>query len=247
MILSLLTVPGFALKIKTGEDVIKAMHSKYSGKWYKTLTFVQKNTQWGSDGSITNSTWYEAMSVPGRLRVDFDPLDSGNGMMFVDGNQMIFNGGKLARNTPRIHDLMVLGFDVYSQSPEKTIGQLKELKYDLTVLSENEWQGRSVWVVGAAKGDGKSPQFWIDKDRLLFVKLVKAGGTEGKQVQETRFNKYYKVKGGGWVSPEVEFIVNGKNTFLEEYSDIQTDIPLDEDLFNPEKWANVGKTYFKLK
>jgi hypothetical protein len=144
IILSLAAVPVFASKIKNGEDVIKAMHSKYSGKWYKTLTFVQKNTQWGPDGSVTNFTWYEAMSVPGKLRIDFDPLDSGNGLMFLDGKQMNFNAGKLVRTTPRIHDLMVLGFDVYGQPAAKTLEQLKELKYDLSVLSEEVWQGRSV-------------------------------------------------------------------------------------------------------
>jgi hypothetical protein len=247
LILSLAALPAFASKIKNGEDVIKAMHAKYSGKWYKTLTFVQKNTQWGPDGTVKNSTWYEAMSLPGRLRIDFDPLDSVNGLMFIDGKQLNFNGGKLARTTPRIHDLMVLGFDVYGQTVEKTIEQLKELKYDLAVLSENEWQGRPVWVVGAAKDDGKAAQFWIDKDRLLFVKLIKTAGPDGSQVQETRFNKYYKVKGGGWVSPEVEFLVNGKQAFLEEYSDIQTDVTLDEALFDPAKFGSVDTSYFKLK
>ena len=247
LVLCLLSITASAAKIKTGEDVIKAMHDKYAGKWYKTLTFVQKNTQTRPDGSVVNSTWYEAMSVPGRLRVDFDPLDSGNGILFIGGDQLSFNGGKLARTTPRIHDLMVLGFDVYSQPLEKTIGQLKELKYDLSTLSENEWQGRKVWVVGAAKGDEKTAQFWIDKDRLLFVKLIKTGGPDGSQVQETRFNKYFEAKGGGWVSPEVEFLINDKQVFLEEYTDVQTNVPLSEDLFVPEKWASVDKSYFKVK
>jgi len=247
IVICFLSTAAFAAKIKTGEDVIKAMHDKYAGKWYKTLTFVQKNTQTRPDGSVVNSIWYEAMTVPGRLRVDFDPLDSGNGFMFIEGKQLSFSDGKLARTTPRIHDLMVLGFDVYSQTVEKTISQLKELKYDLSVLSENEWQGRKVWVVGAAKGDEKTAQFWIDKDRLLFVKMIKTAGPDGSQHQETRFNKYFKVKGGGWVSPEVEFLVNGKQVFLEEYTDVQTGVTLSDDLFVPEKWASVDKSYFKLK
>src|SRR4051812_26818764 len=113
-----------AAKIKTGEDLIKEMHQKYAGKWYKTLTFVQKNTQYKPDGTTQNSIWYEAMSSPGKLRIDFDPLDKGNGILFADDQQHSFRDGKLARSQPLIHPLMVLGFDVYMQPVEKTISQL---------------------------------------------------------------------------------------------------------------------------
>lgn len=243
--IALICAPAAAQKIKSGEDVLKSMHKKYEGKWYKTMTFVQTNTQWAPDGSKSNSTWYEALSLPGKLRVDFDPLNSGNGMMFVDGKQHSFRDGKLANSAARIHDLMVLGFDVYGQPVEKTVAQLKEMGYDLSVVSENSWEGRPVWVVGAKPGDEKSTQFWIDKEHLYFVKLIKPAGPNRDQIQEIRFNKYYKAKGGGWVAPEVIFFVNGNKVFLEEYSDIRIGIDLDENLFDPAKWSEVDKDYWK--
>lgn len=97
-LLLVIAVPVFASKIKSGEDVITAMHKKYSRKWYKTLTFVQKNTQYKPDGTTQNSIWYEAMSTPGKLRIDFDPLESGNGLMFIEGTAHDFKDGKLARS-----------------------------------------------------------------------------------------------------------------------------------------------------
>ena len=245
VMLAIACVPAMASKITNGEDVVKAMHKKYEGKWYKTMTFVQKNTQWGRDGAVTNSIWYEAMSLPGKLRIDFDPLESGNGMMFLDGNQHNFRDGKLANSTPRVHDLMVLGFDVYGQSVEKTVEQLKSLKYDLSVLSEGSWEGRGVWIVGAKAGDAKSPQFWIDKDRLLFVKLIRPAGPNGDATQEIQFNKYFEAKGGGWVSPEVVFLVNGNKVFLEEYTEVRTGVKLDSNLFDTGKWSEVDKGYWK--
>src|SRR5205085_10231041 len=124
----------FAAKIQNGEELIAAMHKKYDGKWYKTLTFVQKNTQYKPDGTTQNSTWYEAMNAPGRLRIDFDPLEKGDGVLFADGQQHSFKDGKLLRSQPLVHPLMVLGFDVYAQPIEKTFSQLKELKIDLSVL-----------------------------------------------------------------------------------------------------------------
>lgn len=242
--LAVLCMPAFA-GMKTGEDVLKAMHDKYHGKWYKTLTFVQKNTQWTLEGGIKNSTWYEALSLPGKLRIDFDPVDSGDGILFADGKQMSFKNDKLDRSDPRTHDLLVLGFDVYGQPIEKTIAQLKGEKYDLSIVSENEWEGRPVWVVGAKAGDEKSPQFWIDKKRLYFVKLFKPAGPKGQLTQEIRFNKYSQVKGGGWVAKEVLFLVDGNKVFKEEYSQVRTGMKLSDDLFDPEKWAEVDKDYYK--
>jgi outer membrane lipoprotein-sorting protein len=237
-------IPAFGAKIQTGEELIAAMHAKYEGKWYKTLTFVQKNTQYQPEGKIQNSIWYEAMELPGKLRIDFDPLANKSGMMFVDGNQFMFKEGKLGRKTPLLHPLMVLGFDVYGQPVETTLQQLKDLKFDLSLIHEDTWQGRKVYVVGAAKGDLKSKQFWIDKKNLLFVRSLQPAGPKGEVVSETQFNKYKKIKSGGWISPEVVFLADGKRTFVEEYTEIKTGMDLDSNLFDPEKWADADTSFF---
>lgn len=236
-----------AAKIKNGEELVAAMQKKYAKKWYKTLTFVQKNTQYRPDGTIQNSIWYEAMNTPGKLRIDFDPLDKGNGILFADGQQHNFRDGKLLRSQPLVHSLLVLGFDVYLQPVEKTVSQLKELNIDLSVLREDTWQGQPVYVVGAKQGDLKSPQFWVDKKNLYFVRLIEPAGKDKANTQEVQFNKYQKVKGGGWVSPEVVVFVDGKRVWMEEYSDIQTDVPLDANLFDTQKWMTVDRNYFKKK
>ncbi|MEZ5345382.1 MAG: hypothetical protein R2681_07500 [Pyrinomonadaceae bacterium] len=243
----LFTGSAFAAKINSGEDVIKAMHKKYENKWYKTLTFVQKNTQYRPDGSVENSIWYEAMSLPGKLRIDFDPLENNAGMMFVNDQFHSINKGKIARSQRRIHPLMVFGFDVYGQPVEKTLKQIGELKIDLSVFHEIKSDGRDVYVIGAKKGDLKTRQVWIDKKNLLFIKMLEPAGQDGSGVQETQFNKYQKVKGGGWIAPEVVFLLNGKRTFVEEYTDIQTNIQLAENLFDPNSWTSVDKGYFKVE
>lgn len=246
-LLLLIAVPAYAAKIKNGEELVAAMHKKYAGKWYKTLTFVQKNTLYKPDGTTENSVWYEAMSAPGKLRVDFDPLESGNGMMFVDGTQHSFKDGKLARSQMLVHPLLVLGFDVYLQPAEKTVSQLKELKIDLSLLREDVWQNKPVYVVGAKQGDLRSAQFWIDKKNLYFVRMLQPAGKDRDRVQETQFNKYQKVKGGGWIAPEVVFMLDGKRNFLEEYTDIQTGVSLDANLFNPQNWMTADRKYFQKK
>lgn len=247
LLLLITAVPTFAGKIKNSEQLVKAMHKKYAKKWYKTFTFVQKNTQFSPNGTKQNSVWYEAMSLPGKLRIDFAPIEKNNGMMFKDGNQFIVRDGKISNKRPLIHSLMVLGFDVYSQPSEITIEQLKNLKFDFSIFREDVWQGRKVYVVGAEKSDEKSRQFWIDKDRLLFVRSIQPTGRDGKSTQEIQFNIYQKVKSGGWVAPEVVFLVNGKTFFLEEYTQMQFNVDLDDNLFNPNNWVKVDKNYYKSK
>ena len=61
------------------------------------------------------------------------------------------------------------------------------------------------------------------------------------------FNKYQKVKGGGWIAPEVIFNVDNKMVLLEEYSDMQAGISLNSDLFDPQKWMTVDRNYYKKK
>ncbi|HEY8561065.1 MAG TPA: hypothetical protein VIL74_11890 [Pyrinomonadaceae bacterium] len=247
LLLLLAVSPALAAKITNGEQLVAAMRQKYDGKWYKTLTFVQKSTTIKPDGSTSVETWYEAMSVPGKLRVDIAPVEAGKGVLFFDNTQHVFNNSKLERSQPLIHPLLVLGFDVYGQPADVTVKQLKDLGFDLSNLHEETWQGREVYVVGAKAGDLTTPQFWVDKKNLYFVRLFQKVGKDKNRVQETQFNKYQKVKGGGWVAPEVVFFIDGRKYFLEEYSDIQTDVKLDEKLFDPQKWAEADKTYYQIK
>ncbi len=240
------SIGALAGEIKNGSDLIAAMHSKYDGKWYKTLTFVQKTTNFKPDGTKDVSIWYEAMTLPGKLRIDFAPIEKGDGILFADGKLISFRDGKAGPARPFVHPLLVLGFDVYMQPVETTVAQLKGMNIDLAAVHEEIWQGRPAYVVGAVKDDLRSPQFWVDKKGLYFVRLIQPVGKEKKNIQETQFNKYVKAK-GGWVSAEVLFFVDGKPTTTEEYSDIQAGIGLSLDLWDPEKWMTADRTYFKLK
>ena len=243
----LIAMPVYAAKIENGEQLVAAMQKKYAKKWYKTLTFVQKTIRFKPDGTSTTEIWNEALSLPGKLRIDIEPLEKSNGILFADGTLHSIREGKVARSQPFTHPLLVLGFDVYGQPAEKTIGQLKEMKIDLSVLHEDTWEGKPVYVVGAKQGDLRSAQFWVEKKNLLFVRLFQPAGANNQSVQETQFNKYFKVKGGGWVSPEVVMYVDGVKTIVEEYTDVQTGMNLDSNLFDPTKWTSVDRTYFKKK
>lgn len=221
-----------------GREVIKAMRDRYAGKWYRTLTFVQKNTATRPDGTREHSVWREYATLPGKLRIEFEPADSGNGALFVNDSQFIFRADSLVSAAPFVHPLMVLGFDVYFDPVDRTVARLAQLKFDLAVVREDTWQGRPVWVVGAKAGDLHTRQFWIDKERLVFVRLLEPGQRDTARTSDIRFNKYRPV-GDAWLSPEVAFLVDGQERFFEEYTEVRTDVPLAARLFDPRKWRQA--------
>jgi hypothetical protein len=238
LIVIVVMTPAYAARIQTADDMIAAMQKKYANSWYKTATFVQKTTNIDKDGNKKVETWYEAMSLPGSLRIDFTPTKDGNGILFTNSQIYVFKNGKVDTTRPYVHPLMVLGFDIYGSPQADVIEKLKGLKFDLSIFREDTWQGRPVYVVGAKQGDLHSPQFWIDQKNLYFVRMIRPAGKDGAQTQETQFNKYVKL-GRGWMSPEVIFMVDGKVVTTEEYSDLRANVALPEKLFDPNSFATV--------
>lgn len=228
----------YAAKITTTEDLVSAMQKKYAKSWYKTATFVQKTTEIEADGTKKVSIWYEALSVPGSLRIDFTPVKDGNGILFTDNKIYFFKDGKVDSNRSFVYPLMILGFDIYRLSQADVLEKLEGLKFDLSIFREDTWRGRPVYVVGAKQGDLQAAQFWIDKKNLYFVRMIRPAGKDGKQTQETQFNKYVKL-GGGWMAPEVIFTIDGKVVTTEEYSEMRADVPLDSKLFDPQYFGTV--------
>jgi len=237
--ISLLTLPTTSYaKISNTNELIAAMQKKYGQSWYKTATFVQETTNVQPDGTSKVETWYEAMMVPGSLRIDFTPTAAGNGILFTDGKIFVFKDGKVDTTRPFEHPLLILGFDIYRTPASDVTTKLQAMKFDLSQFREDSWQGRPVYVVGAKVGDLHSPQFWIDQENLYFVRMLRPGGKDGTQTQETQFNKYQKL-GGGWMAPEVIFMIDGKVVTTEKYSDIRGDMTLDPKLFDPQFWTTV--------
>src|SRR5258705_6199642 len=112
--LTLVIAPAtLAKKITTTEELIQTLHTKYARSWYKTATFVQKTTNIDKDGNKKVEIWYEALSVPGSLRIDFTPVKDGNGILFTNGQVYSFKNGTVANNRPYVHPLMILGVDMY--------------------------------------------------------------------------------------------------------------------------------------
>jgi len=230
---------------RSGEELVRQMHDRYAGKWYHNLTFVQTTTF----PDRPAETWYEAGTIPGKLRIDIAPLDSMNAFMYVGDSAIVFKGGKRVDARADRNLLMTLGFDVYGQPPETTIAQLEAQSVDLSKIREDSWKGTKVWVVGADKGDTTTNQFWIEQKRLLFVRLIESHKSQKNpsgppNILDITFENYRPLA-KAWVAPRCVIKVNGKEVQREEYKDIRADVKLQPDLYDPETyhratWIEAG-------
>ena len=80
---------------KSGEDLVRQMHQRYAGRWYRTITFVQTT----SFPDRPSETWYEAGTIPGKLRIDVAPTDSMKVFMYVGDSAVVFRGVSASRRT----------------------------------------------------------------------------------------------------------------------------------------------------
>lgn len=227
-----------AQDVRTGDDVLRSMHDRYAKTWYDTLTFNQKSTTYNPDSTTKVETWHEALRAPGRLRIDIGAPSENNGFLLVDGTLTIFKAGKEVGARPLVNMLLVLGFDVYRQPPETTASVAKAEGYDLSKLHEETWQGQAVYVVGAEKGDLQAKQFWVDKNRGLFVRLFEPTQSDPKKFQDIRFEDYRELA-GGWVAARVEVYVDEKKVFSEDYSEIEGNAKLDPATFDPKQFNST--------
>lgn len=225
-----------------GVDVLRAMHDRYASTWYKTLTFAQTTTILRPNGAALVQQWLEAGKFPGRLRIDTDTA-ARDGVIYANDSLYGFANGKLATTRADLNELLILGFDVYTQPVERTAQILRGRGVDLSKIARSSWNGRPVYVVGASAGDSSSKQFWVDADRLLFLRLVESVPTpSGPQRQEYRFERYVP-HGGGWVAEEVVGLRNGKQNFHEVYSNVRVGVPLDDATFDPAQWTTFPPWY----
>lgn len=223
-------------QLKTGEEVIKEMYRLKSKNVHKYMTFEQQTLFFENDMFKKQEKWFEAIGCPGKLIVKMDAFDSGKGLLFANDTMYNFEGGKLQSASYKIHDLVWLGFDIFFINPEISIPQTHKLGYDVSKMYLADHYGTEMYAIGASSKDDKSNQFWIDKEKLTLVKVVKFGN-DGS-VHETIFDKFMQM-GVIWVGTQLIFKKNGQKWLEEKYSNIKFSSSFDESVFKPANFVKA--------
>lgn len=223
----------------SGRAVVAAMHARWQGRWYRTLAFSQHTRSIAPDGAETKGVWHEVLEHPGRLRIDFVPLETRSGLVCTTDRIHHFRNGKATVVQETWNHLLLLIGDVYCQPIARTTMQLEILGFDLDRMHTAAWNGRNCFVVGAHKGETSANQFWVDEETLLLQRVLHRDPKIPDAVpREVRIEEYRQVKGFP-IAARIHFLREGRLFFSEDYFDIRVNEPLDSALFDPSSFSTV--------
>jgi hypothetical protein len=220
-----------------GTALLARMHEHYAGRWFRTLTFVQRTTQRRPDGTSQVSTWYESQRGS-RLRIDIGDPSAGNGALYTADSLYVIRAGKVVRTMAEGNPFLPLIVSVYVEPLDVTLKQLAPYKVNLSRIHVQAFEGKATYVVGATSpADTTSPQFWVEKDRLIVTRfLLPLISTPENRVQDVRLENNVPA-GDGWLATRIRMLDQGKPLQTEEYSDWRVNISLPETFFQAEHWS----------
>ena len=224
-----------------GRAVLEKMQSAYAGKWYRTLTFVQKTTFYPAGAPERVQTWWESLRYTPQhgvqLRIDVGDVTSGNGQIATADSTWMIRNGSLAQVRPSGNPFLPWIEGVYVQSVDLTERQVRAMGVDMQKTRRGTWRGRAVTVLGAAAQDDTThSQAWIDDERQVIVRMIVADSA--RPILDVHLDDYVRA-GGGWLETRVDIYIGGVLRQREEYSDWKVDVALADALFDPAQWLSA--------
>ena len=212
----------------TAEHVLREVHSRYAGKRFTHVTFVQTTTH----GDGRTETWYEALAPLGRVRVDIAPLESRSGFIYRADSQYVFRDGSIvaAYADQRWLSMLVL-LDLYALPLERVLERAQGLGLRLDHAHEATWRGRPVYVAGALPGDSVTQQVWYDREQLYPVRIIQGDWAKSVTYDWDIGNHVYL--DGGWIERRIRIFSAGRLLVTETYDSVVTRRGLPDSLFLP--------------
>lgn len=220
-----------------GAAVVRAIHDRWNGRTYATLTFRQETGF--ADGR--KEIWWESIKSPGMLRIDVAASDADSIQRTIlfrrDSLYQWRPGRPVAPGRALVHPLQLLFMDIQWVRPEQTTAKLTAAGFDLSRTHETTWNGRAMTVVGAAAGDSASRQFWVERERMLVVRVIEPGPQPNAPMRDTQVREHLRTAAGAWVEKDMRFYeglgAQAREQQTELYTQVRTDVPLDDSIFMP--------------
>ncbi|MFZ0199602.1 MAG: hypothetical protein WAL05_10465, partial [Candidatus Sulfotelmatobacter sp.] len=80
--------------------------------------------------------------------------------------------------------------------------------------------------------------FWVEENRMLFVRLFEPTRTDAAKFQDIRFEDY-KPLANAWLAERVEVYVDNKEIFSEEYFNIVGNAKLALGTYDPNQFSTT--------
>ncbi|MEP7251378.1 MAG: hypothetical protein ABI683_03335 [Ginsengibacter sp.] len=239
-IAAVFALTGFETRTDNSRDLLKQMHDRYAGKWYKTFSFSQTTGMYKNDTLRKTETWYEHVRFPADFRIDFGNPDSGNAVIFKNDSAYFFKNTKHADTRANKNDLTFLLGGLYFYSFDDVIDKFKSLGYDLDKFHADNWKGQPVYVIGAGKGEESINQLWIDKENFNLVRMIKF---EDGQKEEAFFEDHVKLD-NGYSESAVRFYINNELVQVEKYHEMKVNVKPEESIFDPVNFIKLPRASY---
>jgi hypothetical protein len=226
--------------VSFGQRTLSRMHAAYAGSWYRDVTFRQRTTVFSQSGDPRVEQWYESLAeLDGRtvLRIDVGSPREGNGVLYTADSTCVVRKGAVTARRAGGNQFLPLIEGVYVQPVSQTAAELQREGFDLAKGYERSWNGTQVSVVGAeSEADSTSPQFWVDRDRHLLVRMfIALTPTQPFDVHL----EHYERAGNGWLATHVALLSAGRPFQTEDYSDWHVNVGLPSALFDVNRWTSA--------
>ena len=227
-------------RLTSGPSVVRAMHDVYGGKFLKTMSFLQNNTAYSTNGQAQHSQWYEYLEVPGKLRIAFLPANTRSGLVQANDKVASFDNGIRVDLRPSINPLLLLTADVYAAPTSAIMRGLDSLGVDMEMIRTDEWDGHPVYVIGAKAGDSTSNQMWVDAERLVLLRFVQRNKSGERTIVSDIHVQSYKDIQGFQIPTEFLVTRNGRPVWREEYANVRVNEPIPAGAFDQALWKDIA-------
>lgn len=222
--------------ISTGADVVERMRRAHGDSVPRALSFVQANTVYLASGQVQQQ-WRVLVAPPGRMRMDYVPLSTRTGYLYLGSTVHAFQSGRRSATTAEVNPTLLAAFGLYAHPAEVSSRLLDSLGVKAGAVRRDTLAGRPAWVVGAASGDLSADQLWVDAERWVPLRVIdrETRGTR-TTVTDLRFADY-EPAGGLPLARTVTLHRDGRLVMRQQLRDVRVDPPVTDATFDPAQWV----------
>ncbi|HYD51200.1 MAG TPA: hypothetical protein VEA99_01185, partial [Gemmatimonadaceae bacterium] len=222
--------------IATGLDVLGRMRAAHADSVPRALSFIQANTVYLASGQV-QQRWRVIVAPPMRMRMDYLPLTSRTGYLYLGDDVIAFQNGRRTSTQSQVSPTLLLSFGVFAQEPEVSRRFLDSLGVRNDLVRRDTIAGRTAWVIGAPAGDLSSDQIWVDTARWVPLRIIdrETRGTR-TTITDMRLTDYV-THGGLPVATTVLVYRDRRLALRQELRDVRVNPTLPESAFDPTRWV----------
>lgn len=232
--------PTVAAVPRSGLEVVGAMRRAHPSRELRSLAFTIHTTEFrpAARDSVRVTRAQAWASLPGRLRVDVLPATRRSGYVRNRQRIAVFERGRRIAQANRVDLATLMTYDVFAQSTDSTIMWLDSARVRYGLVHLDEFGGRKVWVVGAAKGDTLSPQIWVDAERWRALRVIQREPWNGNVLSDLRFSEFTPLLDVP-LPTEVAVYRGGRLVQRQQFTDLRSNPRVSAATFSLSAWRPV--------